>query len=62
MSALRDRKQLRDAGMRKATVRQYQAQYNEAVADYRQTALTAFQQVADNFAALRILSQDVERW
>jgi Outer membrane efflux protein len=60
MSPLRDRKQLRDAGMRKATVRQYQAQYNEAVAGYRQTSLTAFQQVEDNLAALRILNQDVQ--
>jgi len=50
-----------DAGLRKATVRQYQSLYNGTVANYRQTAFTAFQQVEDNLAALRILSQDLEQ-
>ena len=50
-----------DGGLRKATVAQYQALYDEQVANYRQIALTAFQQVEDNLAALRILSQDVQQ-
>jgi NodT family efflux transporter outer membrane factor (OMF) lipoprotein len=45
-----------DAGLRRATVQQYQAAYDQTVANYRQTVLTAFQQVEDNLAALRILS------
>jgi NodT family efflux transporter outer membrane factor (OMF) lipoprotein len=48
-----------DAGLRRATVQQYQAAYAETVANYRQTVLTAFQQVEDNLAALRILSTQV---
>jgi NodT family efflux transporter outer membrane factor (OMF) lipoprotein len=50
-----------DAGLRKATVQQYQAAYDQTVANYRQTVLTAFQQVEDNLAALRILAQAVEQ-
>ncbi len=50
-----------DAGLRKATVRQYRAQYDETVANYRETVLTAFQQVEDNLASLRILSQVIEQ-
>jgi NodT family efflux transporter outer membrane factor (OMF) lipoprotein len=50
-----------DAGLRRATVQQYQAQYEQTVASYRQTALTAFQQVEDNLVALRILSQDLQQ-
>ncbi len=34
--------------------------YDETVANYRQTVLTAFQQVEDNLAALRILSKEIE--
>jgi NodT family efflux transporter outer membrane factor (OMF) lipoprotein len=49
-----------DAGARKATVQQFQAAYDATVANYRQTVLTAFQQVEDNLAALRILSQVAE--
>lgn len=48
-----------DAGLRKATVAQFRSQYDETVANYRQTVLTAFQQVEDNLAALRILSVEV---
>ena len=47
-----------DAGLRKATVEQYRANYNSTVANYRQTVLTAIQEVEDNLAALRILSQE----
>jgi NodT family efflux transporter outer membrane factor (OMF) lipoprotein len=50
-----------DAGLRRATVQQYRAQYDEAVANYRQTVLTAFQQVEDNLAALRLLSKQIEQ-
>jgi NodT family efflux transporter outer membrane factor (OMF) lipoprotein len=50
-----------DAGLRKATVAQYTAQYNADVAAYRQTVLTAFQQVEDYIATLRILSQQIAR-
>jgi len=50
-----------DAGLRKATVQQYRAQYDETVANYRQTVLTAFQQVEDNLASLRILSQEIQQ-
>jgi NodT family efflux transporter outer membrane factor (OMF) lipoprotein len=48
-----------DAGLRKATVDQYVATYNADVANYRQTVLTAFQQVEDYLAETRILSQQV---
>ena len=49
-----------DAGLRKATVQQFQAAYDRTVAAYRQAVLTAFQQVEDNLAALRILAQQVQ--
>jgi NodT family efflux transporter outer membrane factor (OMF) lipoprotein len=50
-----------DAGLRSATVTQFKAQYEGAVASYRQTVLTAFQQVEDNLASLRILASEIER-
>ena len=43
-----------DAGLRKATVAQYTATYNADVAAYKQTVLTAFQQVEDYIATLRV--------
>jgi NodT family efflux transporter outer membrane factor (OMF) lipoprotein len=46
-----------DAGLRRATVHQFVATYNADVAAYRQTVLTAFQQVEDSLAGERILSQ-----
>jgi len=49
-----------DAGLRRATVEQYRAQYDETVANYRQAVLTAFQQVEDSLASLRILSQEIQ--
>jgi NodT family efflux transporter outer membrane factor (OMF) lipoprotein len=48
-----------DAGLRRATVMQFRAQYDETVANYRQAVLTAFQQVEDNLASLRILSAEI---
>lgn len=50
-----------DAGLRRATVRQFIAVYNADVAGYRQTVLTAFQQVEDFLAAERILSEQTEK-
>ena len=49
-----------DAGLRRATVQQFQASYDQAVANYRQTVLTAFQQVEDYLAALKTLRQVIE--
>jgi len=49
-----------DAGLRRATVEQFRAQYDETVANYRQTVLTAFEQVEDNLASLRILSGEIQ--
>ena len=49
-----------DAGLRRATMEQFRAQYDETVANYRQMVLIAFQQVEDNLASLRILSLEVQ--
>jgi NodT family efflux transporter outer membrane factor (OMF) lipoprotein len=48
-----------DAGLRRATVAQYTAQYNADNASYRQTVLTAFQQVEDYIATLRVTSAQI---
>ena len=48
-----------DGGLYRAQLHQYEATYNADVAIYRQTALTAFQQVEDYLAATRILSLQV---
>ncbi len=50
-----------DAGLRRATVQQYVATYNADLASYRQTVLTAFQQVEDSLAEVRILSQQIQQ-
>jgi NodT family efflux transporter outer membrane factor (OMF) lipoprotein len=50
-----------DGGLRRATVNQYIATYNGNLAAYRQSVLTAFQQVEDSLAAVRILSQQIRR-
>jgi len=50
-----------DGGLYRAELNQYTATYNADLAAYRQTALTAFQQVEDNLAAVRLFSQQVER-
>ena len=50
-----------DAGLRHATVQQFEGAYNQTVANYRQAVLTGFQQVEDNLAALRFLSQEIQQ-
>jgi NodT family efflux transporter outer membrane factor (OMF) lipoprotein len=50
-----------DAGLRRATMAQYTAQYNGDVASYKQTVLTAFQQVEDYIATLRVVSDQINR-
>ena len=50
-----------DGGRRHAKNEAARAQYDAAIADYRQTTLTAFQQVEDNLAALRILERESEQ-
>ena len=51
---------LLDFGARPAQVRQARAAYDVTVASYRETVLTAFQQVEDELATLRILEQQVQ--
>jgi NodT family efflux transporter outer membrane factor (OMF) lipoprotein len=50
-----------DGGLRRATVNQYIATYNGDLAAYRQSVLTAFQQVEDSLATVRILSDQLKR-
>jgi NodT family efflux transporter outer membrane factor (OMF) lipoprotein len=47
-----------DAGRHRAQSAQAKAVYDEQVADYRTTVLTAYQEVEDNLAALRQLQQE----
>jgi NodT family efflux transporter outer membrane factor (OMF) lipoprotein len=47
-----------NGGQRRALKEQAVAAYDAAVADYRETVLTAFAQVEDNLAALRILAEE----
>jgi NodT family efflux transporter outer membrane factor (OMF) lipoprotein len=49
-----------DAGKRRSTYRQAWAAYDATVAEYRETVLTALQQVEDNLAALRMLAQEAQ--
>jgi NodT family efflux transporter outer membrane factor (OMF) lipoprotein len=49
-----------DAGRRRAAVNQSLAAYDATVATYRQTVLSAFQQVEDNLAALRVLENEAQ--
>jgi outer membrane protein TolC len=46
-----------DGGLRRAETAQARAVYDQSVDSYRQTVLTAFQQVEDDLATLRILEQ-----
>jgi NodT family efflux transporter outer membrane factor (OMF) lipoprotein len=47
-----------DGGLTAAQVEAARATYQASVATYRQTVLTAFQQVEDNLAGMRVLSQE----
>lgn len=48
-----------NGGLYRAQLHQYQAIYNADVANYRQTVLTAFQQVEDALAGTRTYSQQI---
>ncbi len=50
-----------DAGRRRAVSESATANYDGTVAAYRQTTLSAFQEVEDNLAALRILEQEAQQ-
>ncbi len=50
-----------DAGRRRAVSESATANYDGTVAAYRQTALTAFQEVENNLAALRILEKEAQQ-
>ncbi|HEY1805628.1 MAG TPA: efflux transporter outer membrane subunit [Terracidiphilus sp.] len=50
-----------DGWLYRAELHQYEAQYNADVATYRQTVLTAFQQVEDSLVATRTYSQQILR-
>jgi outer membrane protein, multidrug efflux system len=50
---------LLDFGARSAVNQQARANYDEAVANYRKTTLTAYQEVEDNLAALHHLADEV---
>jgi NodT family efflux transporter outer membrane factor (OMF) lipoprotein len=50
-----------DGGRRRATSESARANYDATVATYRQTSLTAFQEVEDNLSALRILEDEAQQ-
>ena len=50
-----------DAGRRGAVSQQAIASYDEQTANYRQTTLTAFQQVEDNLAVLHTLTLEADQ-
>jgi NodT family efflux transporter outer membrane factor (OMF) lipoprotein len=47
-----------NGGARRAATEQARANYDAAVAGYRESVLTAFQQVEDNLSALRVLADE----
>jgi NodT family efflux transporter outer membrane factor (OMF) lipoprotein len=49
-----------DAGRRRGTSEQAKAAYDQSIDNYRQTVLTAFEEVEDNLAALRILQDEAQ--
>jgi NodT family efflux transporter outer membrane factor (OMF) lipoprotein len=49
-----------DGGLNQATLAAARAVFDQAVANYRQTVLAAFQQVEDELAAMRILAQQAD--
>jgi NodT family efflux transporter outer membrane factor (OMF) lipoprotein len=50
-----------DGGLRRATLDQYKSQYNADASAYKQTVLTAFQQVEDYIATLRVTSGQIRQ-
>jgi NodT family efflux transporter outer membrane factor (OMF) lipoprotein len=50
-----------DAGRRRSVRTMASANYDATIANYRQTTLTAFQQVEDNLAALRFLEVEAQQ-
>jgi len=50
-----------DAGRRMAVTEQSRATYQGTVANYRQTVLTAFQEVEDNLSTLRLISLELQQ-
>ena len=48
-----------DGGLYRAALHQYEAVYNADLDTYRQTSLTAFQQVEDSLAGTRVYSQQI---
>ncbi|HEY3129601.1 MAG TPA: efflux transporter outer membrane subunit [Acidobacteriota bacterium] len=50
-----------DGGRRRAITREAQAAYDTTLAIYRQDVLTAFQEIEDNLAALRILDEEAKQ-
>ena len=49
-----------DAGRRRGLTEEARASYDSAVANYRESVLTAFQQVEDQLSTLRILAQEAQ--
>jgi outer membrane protein TolC len=49
-----------DAGRRRANSEAARASYDDMVATYRQSVLSAFQEVEDNLAALRVLEKEAQ--
>jgi NodT family efflux transporter outer membrane factor (OMF) lipoprotein len=49
-----------DVGRRRAISEQARTAYDQSVANYREAVLTAFQEVEDNLAALRILNDEAK--
>jgi outer membrane protein TolC len=50
-----------DAGRRRANSEAARASYDDTVASYRETVITAFQQVEDNLATLRVLEKEAQQ-
>ncbi len=50
-----------EAGRRRAVIAEERAAYDATVAGYRETVLTAMQQVEDNLAALRVLAGESDK-
>ncbi|MGA8170495.1 MAG: efflux transporter outer membrane subunit [Methylocystis sp.] len=51
-----------EGGLLDAQLQAAKAGYEQGVANYRQTVLTAFQQVEDQLAAIRILAKEVKKY